>query len=95
MDKKGVIKRVRVGGDSGVWQMAGISYWTPEDGRKLVGDIEKTISMPGGKERYWDEVALTYCAEHYEVHVRECSTDDIVEIDTFKELQALDSAYAK
>lgn len=50
--------------------------------------------MPGGKERYWDEVALTYCAEHYEVHVRECSTDDIVEIDTFKELQALDSAYA-
>ena len=62
--------------------------------RKLVGDIEKTISMPGGKERHWDEVALTYCAEHYEVHVRECSLDDIVEIDTFKELQALDSAYA-
>lgn len=95
MDKKGVIKRVRVGGDSGVWQMAGISYWTPEDGRKLVGDIEKTIAMPGGKERYWDEVALTCCAEHYEVHVRECSADDIVEIDTFKELQVLDSAYAK
>lgn len=95
VNKKGVIERVRVGGDGGVWQMVGISYWTPEDGRKLVGDIEKTISMPGGKERYWDEVALTYCAEHYEVHVRECSTDDIVEIDTFKELQALDSAYAK
>ena len=95
VNKKGVIERVRVGGDGGVWQMVGISYWTPEDGRKLVGDIEKTISMPGGKERYWDEVALTYCAEHYEVHVRECSADDIVEIDTFKELQALDSAYAK
>lgn len=95
VNKKGVIERVRVGGDGGVWQMVGISYWTPEDGRKLVGDIEKTISMPGGKERYWDEVALTYCAEHYEVHVRECSADDIVEIDTFKELQALDGAYAK
>ena len=95
VNKKGVIERVRVGGDGGVWQMAGISYWTPEDGRKLVGDIEKTIAMPGGKERYWDEVALTCCAEHYEVHVRECSADDIVEIDTFKELQVLDSAYAK
>ena len=59
------------------------------------GGIEKAISMPGGKERYWDEVALMYCAEHYGVHVRECSADDIVEIDTFKELQALDSAYAK
>ncbi|WP_195449745.1 hypothetical protein [Parolsenella catena] len=95
MNKKGVIECVRVGGDGGVWQMVGISYWTPEDGRKLVGDIEKAISMPGGKERYWDEAALAYCAEHYEVHVRECSTDDIVEIDTFKELQAFDSAYAK
>ncbi len=95
VNKKGVIERVRVGGDGGVWQMVGISYWTPEDGRKLVGDIEKTISMPGGKEHYWDEVALTYCAERYEVHVRECSAGDIVEIDTFKELQALDSAYAK
>lgn len=37
VNKKGVIERVRVGGDGGVWQMVGISYWTPEDGRKLVG----------------------------------------------------------
>ena len=91
---EGRIERVRVGGDGGVWQMVGISYWTEEDGRKLVGDIEKTIAMPGGKERYWDEVPLTYCADHYEVFVRECSEGDIVEIDTFRELQALDSAYA-
>lgn len=93
-DKKGLIEKVRVGGDGGVWQMVGISYWTEEDGKKLVGDIEKTISMPGGKERYWDEVPLSYCAENYRVYVRECSKDDIVEIDTFRELQALDSIYA-
>lgn len=64
VSKKGVIERVRVGGDGGAWQMVGISYRTPEDGRKLVGDIKKTIAMPGGKERNWDEAALTYCAEH-------------------------------
>ena len=93
-DKKGRIERVRVGGDGGVWQMVGISYWTEKDGKKLVGDIEKTIAMPGGKERYWDEVPLTYCADHYEVFVRECCEKDIVEIDTFRELQALDSVYA-
>ncbi len=92
--RRGVIKRVRVGGDGGVWQMVGISYWTEDDGHKLVGDIEKTISMPGGKERYWDEVPLTYCAGNYEVYVRECSADDIVEIDTFKELQRIDPVYA-
>lgn len=92
--ENGRIKKVRVGGDGGVWQMVGISYWTEEDGNKLVGDIEKTIAMPGGKERYWDEVPLTYCANNYEVFVRECSKEDIVEIDTFRELQTLDSVYA-
>ena len=91
---RGLIKRVRVGGDGGVWQMVGISYWTEADGHKLVEDIPATMAMPGGKERYWDEVPLTYCADHYDVWVRECSQDDIVEIDTFKELQALDSVYA-
>lgn len=91
---RGLIRRVRVGGDGGVWQMVGISYWTDEDGHRLVGDLEKTIAMPGGKERYWDEVPLTYCADHYRVYVRECSLDDIVEIDTFKELQRIDNAYA-
>lgn len=91
--KKDIIQKVMVGGEGGVWQMVGISYWTQEDGHKLVGDIESTINQPGGKERYWDEVALTYCADHYDVYVRECTEDDIVEIDTFKELQALDSVY--
>lgn len=88
------IERVRVGGDGGVWQMVGISYWSDADGHKLVGDIEKTISQPGGKERYWDEVPLTYCRDHYDVYVRECSPTDVVEIDTFKDLQRLDSVYA-
>ena len=87
------IDRVRVGGEGGVWQMVGISYWTEADGHKLVGDLEKTINMPGGKERYWDEVPLTYCKENYDVYVRECSLDDVVEIDTFKDLQRLDSVY--
>lgn len=47
---------------------------------------EREKGRHGG--RYWDEVPLTYCADHYEVHVRECSLDDIVEIDTFKDLHA-------
>lgn len=92
--KRDVIKDVQVGGDGGVWQMVGISYWTEEDGRKLVDDIPATFSMPGGKERYRDEVPLRYFKDHYRVHVRECTQADVVEIDTFKELQALDSVYA-
>lgn len=91
--KRDVIQRVQVGGEGGVWQMVGISYWTEEDGKKLVDDLPAVYGQPGGKERYWDEVPLTYCAKNYDVYVRECSQDDIVEIDTFKELQRIDSAY--
>ena len=53
--------------------MFGISYWTEEDGRKLADDVPATFAMPGGKERYWDEVALRYFARNYEVVVRECT----------------------
>lgn len=49
--------------------------------------------MPGGREKYWDEVALTYCKEHYDVLLREIDSSDIIEIDTFNELKQLDPIY--
>ena len=73
--------------------MVGISYWSAEDGRKLSEDIETVYNMPGGKERYWDQVSLNYCKKNYSVAVRECQFSDIVEIDTFNELKAIDKTY--
>lgn len=90
--KHGVIDAMAVGGVN-CHQMCGISYWTEEDGRKLAEDIPTVIEMPGGKERYWDEVALRYCKDRYRVGVRECRREDLVEIDTFRELQELDPSY--
>ena len=49
--------------------------------------------MPGGKERYWDQVALQFFVDNYNVYVRECSQEDIVEIDSFKELKEIDPIY--
>ena len=51
------------------------------------------INIGGGKERYWDQVALGAYIKNYDVSVRECSFDDIVEIDTFRELKELDKVY--
>ncbi|MEG0990564.1 MAG: NTP transferase domain-containing protein [Gordonibacter sp.] len=90
--RRGVITGLTVGGTD-CHHMFGISYWTEEDGKKLAQDIPATFAMPGGMERYWDEVALRYFADRYEVRVRECSFDDVIEIDTFRELQELDEAY--
>ena len=75
------------------YQMVGISYYTEDDGIRLSKDIEKVYNMPGGKERYWDQVALQYCVDNYNVYVRECKQEDIIEIDSFKELKEIDKTY--
>ncbi len=92
--KDGVIIEEKVGGEGeDIWQMVGISYWNEVDGHKLSQDIQDVYSSPGGKERYWEQVPLVYRKEHYAVEVRECHDEDIVEIDTFKELKAIDKTY--
>lgn len=90
--KKGYITKVKVGGEN-VHHMFGISYWTREDAEKMEGDIEKVFKSPGGRERYWDEVALRECIDNYEVWVREVEKGDIIEIDTYNELKQIDSIY--
>lgn len=90
--KDGVIREEKVGGEN-CWQMVGISYWNQEDGQKLTDDIEKVFTGPGGRERYWEQVPLVYCKENYQVAVRACKDEDIVEIDTFRELKQIDKAY--
>lgn len=90
--KQGCIEEMFVGGVD-CYQMCGISYWTEEDGRHLAEDILKVIEMPGGKERFWDEVPLRYCADTYDVGIRECASEDLREIDTFRELQEIDPSY--
>lgn len=90
--KNGVISKLGIGGTD-CYHMFGISYWDAEDGAKLAEDIKKVYEMPGGKERYWDQVALEYCIKNYKVEVRNCTFDDIIEIDTYNDLKNLDSTY--
>ena len=92
--RDGVIAEEKVGGEGDdIWQMVGISYWNAADGHKLSQDIQDVYQSPGGKERYWEQVPLVYRKEHYAVEVRPCLEEDIVEIDTFNELKAIDKTY--
>ncbi len=90
--KNHVITNLMVGGTN-CHHMYGISYWNAADGAKLYEDIKSVYEMPGGKERYWDEVPLRYWAKNYQVEVRDCSFDDIIEIDNYSDLKKLDKAY--
>ena len=91
-EKDGVIVEQKVGGID-CWQMVGISYWNEEDGHKLSDDLKTVYEMPGGKEKYWEQVPLSVCKERYRVAIRPCLETDIVEIDTFRELKAIDKTY--
>ena len=91
-ENKGRITGVAVGGEN-CHQMMGISYWTEDDGKRLGDCIKKVYEMPGGKERYWDQVALQYFVDDFNIAIRECSAENFIEIDTFNELKAIDSVY--
>ena len=90
--KNGMITEQKVGGLD-VYQEVGISYWDEEAGRKLADDLKAAYEMPGGKERYWDQVPFSIFPEHYQVEIRPCQSSDIIEIDSFKELKAIDKTY--
>ena len=91
-NKNRVITKLTIGGTN-CYHMYGISYWNAQDGAKLYEDIKKVYDMPGGKERYWDQVSLEYCIKNYKVEVRPCSFDDIIEVDSYSDLKKLDSIY--
>ncbi len=93
-DASGIITSQAVGGRS-CHQMVGISYWDAEAGHRLSEDLMAVYTSPGGKERYWDQVPMSYKKENYRVELRECRAEDVVEIDTFSELKQIDPLYAR
>lgn len=93
-DGAGKITHITKGKDAPCWQMVGASYWTAEDGGRLAVDIPDVFARGGECQQiFWDDVALDRKPQSYDVYVRECSFDDVVEIDSFAELQDVDPAY--
>lgn len=92
LTKDGFITTQQIGGLD-CYQEVGISYWSGDDGRKLADHLKTAYEMPGGKELYWDQTQFKVFNGEYKVEVRECKAEDIIEIDTFSELKALDKTY--
>jgi len=92
VDKNGCVTEEKVGGLN-CYQMVGIYYINATDGVKLSEHISEAFYAPGGKERYWETVPNQVFRGQYQIEVRPCRDDDIVEIDTFRELKAIDKTY--
>lgn len=93
-DEAGRITKISKGSDKPCWQMVGLSYWSKDDGRRLSEDLPDVFyANDKGRQIFWDDVALDQRPDQYTITIRECNPEDIVEIDTFQELQDIDQAY--
>ncbi|MBQ3921013.1 MAG: NTP transferase domain-containing protein [Firmicutes bacterium] len=92
VDKDGYVCEEKVGGLN-TYQMVGIYYMNAADGAKLSEHIKEAFLAPGGKERYWETVPNQAYKGQYKIAVRPCRDEDIVEIDTFRELKTIDKTY--
>lgn len=91
-EKDGYVDEEKVGGLS-CHQMYGVYYLNASDGSRLAEDIKTAFESPGGKEMYWEQVPNVKFRGKYKIEIIECQENDIVEIDTFRELKALDKTY--
>ena len=92
VDENGRITVEKIGGLN-TYQCVGIFYLNSADGKKMAEHLKEAYLMPGGKEKFWDIVPFHIYKNEYNIFIRPCNDDDIVEIDSFDELKQIDKAY--
>lgn len=89
----GVVQSCSRTGGTGGWQLYSVSRWNAEDGRKLRKHLEYEFER-GNRDIYWDDVAMFCHFDEYTLGIKEMQYDDIIEIDDYDELVAIDKSYA-
>lgn len=84
----------RTGGTEG-WQLYSISRWTKQDGKKLKRQLEYEFEEQRNRQIYWDDLPMFCYPKEYTLGIREMQKDDIIEIDNFHELTAIDPSYSE
>ena len=90
---EGVITGCNRNGGKHGWQLFGISRWCAEDGRRLKRDIEKEFVTNENRNIYWDDIALFCNPTEYSLGIDVIEWDDLIEIDSVKELKQIDKTY--
>ena len=80
-------------GNTYCYNYYGISYWTADDCEKLQRDFSDVWNGPEGHDYFWEFIPLVLKKERYQVEIRPCRKQDIVEIDNYYELAELDPSY--
>ncbi|GKZ04391.1 CTP--phosphocholine cytidylyltransferase [Paraclostridium bifermentans] len=68
--------------------LSGISYWSKNDARTIVKELEKCIENDKFKDLYWDDIVKDNL-DKLEVFVNEIGENDSFEIDSLEDLDTL------
>ena len=89
----GYITRVgKCGNDC--FNMAGITYLRKEDARMVADAVEQAYGTPGYEACFWDDI-VNKNLDRLKLRVHPVSGDQIMEIDTVEELNAVNEQYAQ
>lgn len=88
-----VVKCIK-GSVSGGWQLYSISRWNKEEGQKLKKHVELEFEKNKNINLYWDDIPLFLHLNEYNLGIKKMKIEDIVEIDNFEELVAIDPMYS-
>ena len=89
-DAAGKITHIDTSSTHPCHQMLGLSYWTAEDGARLAACANTLYAEEQYRQLYWDEIILKYYPHECDVYIRECTREDVWEIDTVEELRELE-----
>lgn len=87
-----VVSCSRTGGSHG-WQLLSISFWSEQDGIRLKGLLEFEFEKKRNTQIYWDDIAMFYYPERFDLGIRPVQRGDVVEVDSCVELIGLDGSY--
>lgn len=93
--ENGMVRSCSRTGGSGGWQLFSISRWTQDDGRKLKRLLELEFLEKCNRQIYWDDVPMFCHFQDFQLQVYPMQPEDVIEIDSFAELAALDAAYTE
>lgn len=91
----GIVKHCNRNGGNHGWQLYSVSFWSSDDGKRLKRHLEIEFEEKNNRQVYWDDVAMFIYHNEYKLGIRKMNRNDIIEIDTIRELVNLDKSYEK
>ena len=94
IDKAGIITEIGVAGSGdNCFKLIGMSYWDGRDGKELAHDIQEAYEGPEGRKLPMSYVPFRVYRDKYKIGIMPCNASDVIEIDSFAELQEFDEIY--